>query len=168
MLHTVRFTTLKLAECIAITKQFDKACFTKEMWLGPDEWQLLLNAGAESTLLSVNDLIIGQAITLPEALVGDALAEADELFVAKAQGVYSYSEAIMPKFQNQGYGSLLMREIAIRMRDRGYTHISAHVRTRFGWHRKRSEILSAATKRLVDDFWEETYDRKVEFQTVLL
>jgi GNAT superfamily N-acetyltransferase len=166
--HTISFTTLALAECIELTKRFDQSCFTEEMWLGQDEWQLLLSSGAESTILLLNGKVIGQAITLPEVMVAAPLSQVDELFEADARGIYSYSEAILPAYQMKGYGSLLMREIAVRMYDRGFTRISAHVRTRFGWHHKRSRALSVSTKRFVDDFWEDPRDQKVEFQTVLL
>lgn len=160
-------TTL-LRNQIDITETIDRLCFPKEMWLGDDEWNVLLQHDAETTILLRNNEVIGQAITIPERAVADGLLEVDAEFTPHQSGVYSYSEAIIPTFQNKGYGKLLIEEIALRMREKQYTQITAHVRTRYGWNERRRKQLDVTTVRTVPNFWLHPQDRMVEFQTAEL
>ncbi len=125
------------------------------MWLKGDELQTLLRYEAETTIMTLNGQSIGQAITIPEIFITKALQEADTAFTASEKGMYSYSEAILPRFQNRGYGQLLLSEIAIRMKQRGFTSISAHVRTRYGWNLRRKKTLNITALRTLHNFWED-------------
>lgn len=160
---TITFETRSFAECISLTRSVDAVCFPREMWLGDNEINLLVAGGAETTILKINAKIIGQAITLPECCVAAVLSEGDPDFDVSEQGLYAYSEAIIPDCQNRGYGGLLLHEIALRAKQRQFTSISAHVRMRFGWHRKRRAILQPSSTRQLCDFWENPCEL-VEFQ----
>lgn len=164
---TMSFATKPLEACISLTRTMDKRCFPEEMWLGNEEIALLLKHDAEATILIYNGIEIGQAITLPEQAAAAILEGVDEKFTAKSSGVYSYSEAILPEYQNQGYGGLLLCEMAIRMRNRGYQSISAHVRTRYGWNRRRTQSLQMLSHRLIFDFWNDPRE-VVEYQEARL
>jgi GNAT superfamily N-acetyltransferase len=165
--QSILIETRSFAESIKLTRQIDALCFPPEMWLGNDEVNLLVESEAESTIICLNGVQIGQGITLSERFVADHLEDGDPAFVASERGVYSYSEAIIPEYQNQGYGVLLLQEISIRMRQRGFSSISAHVRTRFGWHAKRRSVLRPFEQRMLHDFWENPAE-KVEFQRSVL
>lgn len=156
-----------LLECVKFTKEMDRRCFPKEMLLGAEEFELLIAHNAEATILTYNDVRIGQAITLPETAAAIILDGVDADFHIHHDGVYSYSEAILPEYQNQGFGSLLLQAIACRMSNLGYTSISAHVRTRNGWDKKRSRTLPVAKTRLISDFWEDPRE-VVQYQHVPL
>lgn len=160
---TISFETKPLVTCVEFTKNLDRVCFPKEMWLSNEELQLLLDSKADATILSKDGVAIGQAITLPELAATQILEEADHDFLSSPDGVYSYSESILPAFQNSGYGALLLHEIALRMRQQGYRTISAHVRTRFGWNTKRTRALHVAETRFITDFWEDPRE-VVEYQ----
>jgi len=131
----------------------DRECFPKEMWLKGDELQTLLHHEAETTMMTLNGQSIGQAITIPEVFITDMLQKADIAFTASIGGMYSYSESILPAYQNRGYGQLLLHEIAVRIKQRGYSSISAHVRTRFGWNLRRRKTLNITTSRTIHNFW---------------
>lgn len=119
---------------------------------------MLIQSKAESTILRHDGREIGQAITLPESAAAIILDGADKYFPINDKGVYSYSEAIIPEYQNKGYGTLLLAEIAIRMRERGFTSISAHVRTRHGWDKRRCKELTMHSTRLIHDFWDDPHE----------
>jgi GNAT superfamily N-acetyltransferase len=152
---TISFETRLLRECIQITRKVDEECFPSEMWLGDTELHHLIEHDAEATILKLNGRWIGQAITIPEHSIADTLMESDEHFQSHDGGVYSYSEAILPQYQNQGYGGLLLHEISLRMKQRGFISISAHVRTRFGWSLKRRKMLDVSVTRTIEAFWED-------------
>lgn len=151
----ISFETKPLEACVALTRLMDSLCFPREMWLSGIELQKLILHEAEATIIKLDNQEIGQAITMPEAAAAHILQDVDTDFCVRPKGVYSYSEAILPSHQNQGYGALLLHEIALRMRRRGYTSISAHVRTRHGWNTKRTQTLHVAETRLLHDFWED-------------
>ena len=136
----------------------DTVCFPKEMWLGGEELELLLQHNAEATILTFDGIAIGQAITLTEASASVILEESDTEFQIHAGGVYSYSEAIIPSHQNLGYGALLLHEISLRMKQRGFNSISAHVRTRHGWNVTRKQKLHITATRLLHNFWDDPYE----------
>ncbi len=163
-LTVTSFETTPLEACIKITKEIDRLCFPSEMWLGGEELSALLDAKAEATILKVHNRVIGQAITLPECAAAIVLDGADEHFTVHHAGVYSYSEAIIPEYQHKGYGKLLITEMAIRMRRQGFTSISAHVRTRYGWNTRRSQELQASSMRFIQDFWDDPRDSVVQYQ----
>lgn len=166
--HTiVTFETKPLETCVGLTKKIDQLCFPQEMWLGGEELDMLLQHHAESTIITRNGTEIGQAITLPEPAMTNIVKDVDLQFLSRSCAIYSYSEAIVPGCQNQGYGVLLLHEIAIRMRERGYTTISAHVRTRYGWNKKRSKTLPVSSTRLITDFWDDPRE-VVEYQEARL
>lgn len=151
----IGFETRPLANCVELTKRMDRQCFPEEMWLDELDLQLLIDHNAEATILKLNGCEIGQAITLSEIAAKHILRDADTAFQVHTLGAYSYSEAILPSHQNLGYGGLLLHEIALRMRQRGYTSISAHVRTRYGWNIKRTQTLQVERTRILHDFWED-------------
>lgn len=165
--QTTNFETKLLKDCLILTQKMDRLCFPEEMWLGSEEKDLLLQHDAEATMLSLNGMVIGQAITIPEHAVTELLQETDVSFRARDKGIYSYSEAILPAYQRQGYGQLLLQEISVRMRNKGYQSISAHVRTRFGWNQIRSRKLAVTDRRIVRDFWEDP-EEGVQYQRASL
>lgn len=164
---TISFETKPLTECVGLTKSMDRACFPKEMWLSDTEMCMLLQMEAEATILRHDNIEIGQAITIPENAAAIILDGVDEYFRINEGGVYSYSEAIIPGYQNKGYGALLLSEIAIRMRQRGFTSISAHVRTRYGWNKRRGKELTMHSTRLIHDFWDDPQE-VVQYQSAQL
>jgi len=137
------------------------------MWLSNIELEMLLEMQAEATILRHNGKEIGQAVTLPEHAAAIVLDGVDKHFKVNKAGIYSYSEAIVPEFQNQGYGALLLAETAIRLRLRGFTSISAHVRTRYGWDIRRSKELQINSSRFITDFWEDPQE-VVQYQSAQL
>ena len=161
----VSFKTLPLAASVELTKRMDRLCFPKEMWLSEqDLCQLIIN-GAESTVVLLDDTEIGQAITLPEPAVMHILQDVDPFFSPSFRGVYSYSESILPEYQNCGYGVRLLQELTRRMHNKGYKFISAHVRTRYGWNRKRMQALNVTEARSMQDFWDDPMEI-VEYQKI--
>lgn len=149
----VTLKTMPLKDCVELTHIFDQLCFPKEMWLDNCGMVKLIKSGAESTILSVNDRVIGQAITIVESAMEDELKEVDFEFLATNNGIYSYSEAILPSHQKYGYGGLLLHEIALRMKIRGFQSISAHVRRKNGWDIKRKRVLQVFEERPLNNFW---------------
>jgi len=137
------------------------------MWLDDEELYSLTSYKAETTVLNINGHPIGQGITLPEMLISRFIEESDPEFEPHPCGVYSYSEAIVPNYQKLGYGALLLHEIALRMRQRGYTSISAHVRTRFGWDIRRRQTLQVSDTRMLHDFWDDPQE-VVQYQQAKL
>ena len=164
----INFETKPLKEYIELMQWMDKQCFPEEMWLDEKAAQALIKAGAEATVLKLDTQVIGLAVTLTEEAANQFLSDVDEKFSVMKEGIYSYSEAILPEFQNQGYGSLLLLELSDRMRERGYKYISAHVRTIYGWHLKRYRRLLIAETRSVNNFWEDVREGAVEFQLAIL
>jgi GNAT superfamily N-acetyltransferase len=164
---TISFKTKPLESCVALTKKIDKLCFPNEMWLSGEELHLLTLYNAEATILTINGQPIGQAITLPEIFAAQIIADSDPDFQTNLQGVYSYSEAIIPSHQKLGYGALLLHEIALRMKQRGFISISAHVRTRFGWNVRRRKTLQVSDDRLLYDFWDDELE-VVQYQRAYL
>jgi len=160
---TISFETKPLETCVALTKTMYKLCFPKEMWLSGEELHLLTKYNAEATVLIIDDQPIGLGITLPEIFAVHLLEEDDAEFRAYPQGVYSYTEAVVPSHQKLGYGALLLHNVALRMKQKGFTSISAHVRTRHGWNIRRKRTLQVSYDRLLHDFWGDRLEI-VEFQ----
>lgn len=157
------FKTKPLENCIALTRKIDKLCFPSEMWLGGEELHLLTRYNAEATIMTINGHPIGQAITVPEIFAAEIIGGSDAGFRTDIRGIYSYSEAIIPSHQKLGYGALLLHEIALRMKQRGFITMSAHVRTRFGWNARRRKTLQVSDDRLLYDFWDDELE-VVQFQ----
>ena len=164
---TISFETKLLRSCVKLTKEIDVQCFPKEMWLGGAELESLLQHNAEATILTYDGIVIGQAITLTEDAASKILEEADAEFRVHPGGVYSYSEAIIPSHQNLGYGALLLHEVSLRMKQRGFISISAHVRTRHGWNMRREKTLSVTEARMLYDFWDDKRE-VVQYQRAYL
>ncbi|MFT7507391.1 MAG: GNAT superfamily N-acetyltransferase [Acidimicrobiales bacterium] len=164
---TTGFETKPLSECMGLTREIDRKCFPTEMWLNNTELCMLMEMKAEATILRQNGIEIGQAITLPEHDASIILDGVDKDFNVNKKGVYSYSEAIIPECQNQGFGALMLAEIAIRMRQRGFMSISAHVRTRYGWNIRRGKELQTYNTRFIYDFWDDPQE-VVQYQAARL
>jgi len=164
MKTTVCFASKKFAECVDFCLALDKKCFPQKMWLDDGEICGLLKAEAWATTVTYNGQKIGLSITMPEKEAGILLDGADQLFTPQRWGAYSYSEAIHPDFQNQGIGSLLIRETMIFIADKGFTSLSAHVRRKNGWDEKREGTISLIEKRPVEGFWPPVLKEPVMFQ----
>ncbi|MFN3188656.1 MAG: GNAT family N-acetyltransferase [Candidatus Paceibacteria bacterium] len=161
--QTTSFETKQLEECVELTKMMYRCCFPEEMWLSDEELHSLTRYNAEATVLTIDDQTVGLGITLPEKFAIFLLEMDDAEFQAFPQGVYSYTEAIIPSHQKRGYGALLLQEVKLRMKQRGFISISAHVRTRNKWNDKRRKTLNIPNGRFIHDFWPNERET-VEFQ----
>jgi len=164
MTTTICFADKKFAECVDFCLALDKKCFPQQMWLDNDEIDSLLEADAWATTLTYNQQEIGLAITIPEIAAGKLLEDIDRQFTPTRHGAYSYSEAIDPQFQRRGIGPLLLKETQLFTSRRGFTNLSAHVRTKFRWNVTRNRHLVVIESRPVEDFWPATLQEPVMFQ----
>lgn len=139
--------------CIELCQKIDKLCFPEEMWLTDKQIMELSQANAQAIVLIQHGEEIGLAILISEIQAKGLLEKADIGFIAREDGIYSYSEAITPEYQKSGLGIVLLCEIMRLIKTQGFQWLSAHVRTIHGWDKGRNTHLEIHETRVVDNFW---------------
>lgn len=136
------------------------------MYVAPDELQQLLAEGAIAYTGSKDGQVIAFALIVPEKAMESILVDCDPEFKAVINGCYCYSIAVHPDHQGNGYGQQMVQQVAEMARQKGFTSLSAHVRTSNNWNERRAATLLPQERRTVNDFW--PTDGDVEFQRVVL
>lgn len=164
---TVRFTYKPFAACVGLCLTLDKKCFPQEMWLSKQEIDALLKEESWATVVTYNNTDIGLAITISEPHAAVILDGIDDQYTPHENGAYAYSEAIDPQYQKHGIGRLLLKETERFAAQKGFTVLTAHVRTINGWDKARNDTLHVVESRPVKDFWQDPREQ-VRYQKALI
>jgi len=145
---------------------FDEKVFPSFMFMDEERCKKLVTTeGALLVEYRKNALLVGVAYAVPALPLEKDLQQVDPSFKAKPFEMYSYSEGVLPNYQNQGIGSKLVQAMAKAAQEHGYQRLTAHVRTQYGWADKRASVLPVVERRIVPGFWGDRVE-PIEYQLI--
>jgi len=151
---------------ISMLLAFDNDVFPHYMLMSEEACEKLVTT--ENALLVEyykDTLLVGTAYAVPAGPLEIYLQEVDTSFKAEPLELYSYSEGVLPAYQNQGIGTVMLQAMAKAAQERGYQRLSAHVRTQYKWADKRARTFPVVERRIVPGFWGDRVE-PVEYQLI--